>query len=304
LESVTVTGKTETQQVREQAIRAVVVDTRPVAEQPVTLAELMNRSPGIRIRQSGGLGNAVDVSINGFQGNAVQYFRDGIPLEYLGGGYGINNVPVNLLERAEVYKGVVPVSLGGDALGGAVNLVTTRSAGSMLDVSYEVASFNTHIANLSAYHHTTNGWFVGVDGFYNYSDNDYQADIEVVNENANLVPATVPLFHNGYSHYFVEGYAGVGHTRWADELRFSLAHYGIDREAQHPALMTNPYGALTTHNTGWVPSIRYRKAFGRLALDQFVSYSAINRSRVDTVGGTYNWYGEFAPNTGIGESPR
>ena len=102
----------------------------------------------------------------------------------------------------------------------------------------------------------------------------------------------------------MEGYAGVGHTRWADELRFSLAHYGIDRESQHPALMTNPYGALTTHNTGWVPSIRYRKAFGRLALDQFVSYSAINRSRVDTVGGTYNWYGEFAPNTGIGESPR
>src|SRR5690606_24758783 len=101
LEGATVVGKSETQQVREQAIRAVVVDTRAAAEQPATLAELMNRSPGIRIRQSGGLGNAVDVSINGFQGNAVQYFRDGIPLEYLGGGYGINNVPINLLELAE-----------------------------------------------------------------------------------------------------------------------------------------------------------------------------------------------------------
>ncbi len=64
LEGATVTGKSETQQVREQAIRAVVVDTRAVAQQPATLAELMNRSPGIRIRQSGGLGNAVDVSIN------------------------------------------------------------------------------------------------------------------------------------------------------------------------------------------------------------------------------------------------
>src|SRR5690606_34972107 len=177
LESVTVTGKTETQQVREQAIRAVVVDTRPVAEQPVTLAELMNRSPGVRIRQTGGLGNAVDVSINGFQGNAVQYFRDGIPLEYLGGGYGINNVPINLLERAEVYKGVVPVSLGGDALGGAVNLVTRKHVGSMLDVSYEAASFNTHIANLSAYHLSESGWFAGIDAFYNYSDNDYKANV-------------------------------------------------------------------------------------------------------------------------------
>lgn len=304
LEGATVIGKTETQQVREQAIRAVVVDTRAAAEQPVTLAELMNRSPGIRIRQGGGLGNAVDVSINGFQGNAVQYFRDGIPLEYLGGGYGINNVPINLLERAEVYKGVVPVSLGGDALGGAVNLVTRKHVGSMLDVSYEAASFNTHIANLSAYHLSESGWFAGIDAFYNYSDNDYKADVEVVNENANLVPVTVPLFHNGYSHYFVEAYTGLSNTNWADELRLSLAHYGIDRESQHPALMTNPYGALTMQNTGWVPSIRYRKRFGKLALDQFVSYSTINRSRTDTVGGTYNWYGDFTPHTGVGESPR
>ncbi|HWK99577.1 MAG TPA: TonB-dependent receptor [Parapedobacter sp.] len=304
LEGATVIGKTETQQVGDQAIRAVVVDTRAVAEQPTTLAELMNRSPGIRIRQSGGLGNVVDVSINGFQGNAVQYFRDGIPLEYLGGGYGINNVPINLLERAEVYKGVVPVSLGGDALGGAVNLVTRKHAGSMLDVSYEAASFNTHIANLSAYHSASSGWFAGIDAFYNYSDNDYQADVEVVNENANLVPVTVPLFHNGYSHYFLEAYTGVSNTHWTDELRFSLAHYGIDRESQHPALMTNPYGALRMYNMGWVPSIRYRKEHGKLALDQFVSYSAVNRSRVDTVGGTYNWYGDFTPHTSIGESPR
>ena len=304
LEGATVTGKTETQQVREQAIRAVVVDTRAVAEQPTTLSELMNRSPGIRIRQSGGVGNTADVSINGFQGNSVQYFRDGIPLEYLGGGYGINNVPVNLLERAEVYKGVVPVSLGGDALGGAVNLVTRKHVGSMLDLSYEAASFNTHIANLSAYHRTAKGWFGGIDAFYNHSDNDYKADVEVVNENANLVPVTVPLFHNGYSHYFVEAYGGISDVRWADELRLSIAHYGIDRESQHPALMTNPYGALMTHNNGWVPSIRYQKAFGSVSVDQFISYSSTNRARVDTVKGSYNWYGEFSPHTRVGESPR
>src|SRR5690606_34161931 len=260
LEDVVVTGKSETQQVREQPIRAVVVDTRAAAEQPTTLAELMNRSPGIRIRQGSGLGNDVDVSINGFQGNSVQYFRDGIPLEYLGGGYGINNVPINLLERAEVYKGVIPVSLGGDALGGAVNLVTRKPVGSMLDVSYEAASFNTHIAHISAYHSDhANRWFIGVDGFYNHSDNDYKADVEVVNEQANPVPVTVPLFHNGYNHYFVEAYGGIRNRPWVDELRFSIARYDIDRESQHPALMTNPYGALTVHNQGWVPSVRYRK---------------------------------------------
>jgi hypothetical protein len=33
----------------------------------------------------------------------------------------ISNIPVNMIERLEVYKGVVPVWLGTDALSGAVN---------------------------------------------------------------------------------------------------------------------------------------------------------------------------------------
>jgi len=308
LDDVTITGKTETQQVREQAIRAVVVDTRAVAEQPATLAELMNRSPGIRIRQSGGLGNAMDVSINGFQGSAVQYFRDGIPLEYLGGGYGINNIPLQLLERTEIYKGVIPVSIGGDALGGAVNLVTARRSGTELTASYEIASFNTHIGNLSFYHaDKKDRTFVGFDAFYNYADNDYKADVEVVNENANLVPATVSLFHNGYRHFFGEAYFGLKNMPWADEIKLSIAGYGILRESQHPALMTNPYGAVTLRNRGVVPSVRYKKSLldDKLSLDQFVSYSMVTRNRTDTIRGTYDWYGNFTPRTGngIGESP-
>lgn len=308
IQQIDVVGKTETQQIKEQPIRSIVVDTRAVAEQPVSLAELMNRSPGIRIRQSGGLGNAVDVSINGFQGNAVQYFRDGIPLEYLGGGYGINNVPVNQLERVEVYKGVVPVSLGGDALGGAVNLVRPKHQGSSLQASYEIASFNTHIVNLSGYHSpTAQKWFGGLDAFFNYSDNNYKADVEVVNENANLEPVSVKLFHNGYRHQFAELYAGVKDKAWTDELRFSIATYGISRESQHPSLMTNPYGAITLKNRGVIPSVRYMKSFwdDKLSFDQFGSYSFLKRNRTDTVRGTYDWYGNFTPRTGdgIGESP-
>ncbi len=308
LQDVTVIGKNETQQVREQAIRAVVVDTRAVADQPATLAELMNRAPGIRIRQNGGLGNAVDVSVNGFQGNSVQYFRDGIPLEYLGGGYGINNVPLNLLQRTEIYKGVIPVSLGGDALGGAVNLVTPNHFDSQLSASYEVGSFNTHIANISLYHtNKKNQHFFGVDAFYNYSDNNYKADVEVVNENANLEPARVKLFHNGYKHYFTEVYAGFKNKPWTDELRFSVALYDLQRESQHPTLMTNPYGAVKLQNSGFVPSIRYKKALwdDKLSIDQFLTYSTTNRNRTDTIRGSFDWFGNFTPREqGIGESPR
>lgn len=305
IEQVTVQGKTQLQQLKEQPIRSIIIDTKAAAEQPTSLAEAMNRASGIRIRQSGGVGNQVDVSINGFQGNAVQYFRDGIPLEYLGGGYGINNVPINQLEHVEIYKGVVPISLGGDALGGAVNLVTHQSHQKTFQASYEIASFNTHLANLSWQQQFKNNWFAGIDAFVNYSDNNYKVDVETVDENANLTPARVELFHNAYRHYFTEAYAGIKNKKWADELRLSVALYEIDRQSQHPALMTNPYGAIKLKNKGFIPSLRYKKTLwdDRINIDQFLSYSQINRSRTDTIKGTFDWYGNFTPGTSVGESP-
>ncbi|MFZ4863945.1 TonB-dependent receptor [Sphingobacterium sp. Mn56C] len=305
IEQVAVQGKTAFQKLKEQPIRAIMIDTKAVSEQPTTLAEVMNRASGIRIRQSGGLGNQVDVSINGFQGNAVQYFRDGIPLTYLGGGYGINNVPINQLRQVEIYKGVVPISLGGDALGGAVNLVSDQSAANSLQASYEAASFKTHIGNISWRQQFQKKWFAGVDAFINTSANNYKVDVEIVNENANLEPARVRLFHNAYRHYFTEAYLGVKDKKWADELRLSLALYSIDRASQHPALMTNPYGAIQLTNKGFVPSIRYKKTLwnSRINIDQFVSYSETHRTRTDTIKGTYDWYGNFTAGTSVGESP-
>jgi outer membrane receptor protein involved in Fe transport len=307
LETVHIRTTSENELVRQQVIKALVVDTRQAAEQPTTLSELMNRTTGMRVRQSGGLGNPVDVSINGFQGNSVQYFRDGIPLDYLGSGYGLQAVPVNLLERVEVYKGVIPIRLGGDALGGAVNLVSRKQDRSNLHASYEVGSFHTHIAQFSFYHTKPEAkWFIGMEGFYNNAQNDYQANVQVVNAQANLEDVRVRLFHNGYEQGFGEAYVGIKNVKWADELRFSIAGFGIDRDSQHPALMTNPYGAVKVQQSGWIPSLRYRKSFlnESIKMDQFLTYSQIERGRIDTLHGTYDWFGVFTPSTSMGESPR
>ena len=43
-------------------------------------------------------------------------FVDGNPVDNLGETQGINIVPVQQTERFEIYKGVVPVELGTDAL--------------------------------------------------------------------------------------------------------------------------------------------------------------------------------------------
>ena len=59
--------------------------------------------------------------------------------------FDLNNIPVNFAERIEVYKGVVPVGFGTDALGGVINIVTNKQKRNwFLDASYSYGSFNAH----------------------------------------------------------------------------------------------------------------------------------------------------------------
>src|SRR5690606_10347008 len=50
LAEVIVKAKTGSQLVREQPIKAEVINTKAIQEQPTTIVELMNRSAGIRVR--------------------------------------------------------------------------------------------------------------------------------------------------------------------------------------------------------------------------------------------------------------
>lgn len=297
LSEVQIVGKTETQQAKLQPIKAEVINTKAVQEQPSTLVELMNRSAGIRIRQTGGLGSNAGLMMNGFQDRAIKNFKDGIPMDYLGAGYNISLVPVNMLDRVEVYKGVLPTSLGADALGGAVNMVTKKSLYRFAEASYEFASFNTHRISLNALHtDTTRHYFIGADAFLNRSDNDYKVDVTVTDqETAARTPATVRLFHNKFTNYYAEAYGGLSNLRWADELRLGVTWFHIDRQNQYGASMSQPFGASVSRQYSVIPTLRYKKTVNKLSIDQFLTASNINTTQVDTVKGTYDWYGKFIP---------
>jgi len=61
---------------------------------------------------------------------------------------GAWTVPLELIDRIEIYKGVVPAKLGGSAMGGAINIVLKEYPPRYLDASYAYESFNTHKATL------------------------------------------------------------------------------------------------------------------------------------------------------------
>ncbi|VTP86645.1 TonB-dependent receptor plug domain-containing protein [Sphingobacterium daejeonense] len=59
-------------------------------------------------------------------GRSVGIFIDGIEISTYGSSFNLNNIPPAMIERIEVYKGVLPAHLTGDLLGGAINIVLKK----------------------------------------------------------------------------------------------------------------------------------------------------------------------------------
>ncbi len=126
--------------VKNSAYNAVAVDTRDMLNTTKTLSEALAKTPGLKLRESGGVGSDMNLMLDGFSGKHVKIFIDGVPQEGVGSSFGLNNIPVSFADRIEVYKGVVPVGFGTDAIGGVVNIVTNRKRRSwFLDASIHIS---------------------------------------------------------------------------------------------------------------------------------------------------------------------
>jgi outer membrane cobalamin receptor len=121
IEQIEVIGQNQDKQLLSSGFNVEVLLTEEFKNGNYDLVDILQRSPGINVRRSGGLGSDFNLALNGLSGNKIRYFFDGIPMEDFGSALSF---PASLVERIEVYKGVAPVSLGSDALGGAVNVTT------------------------------------------------------------------------------------------------------------------------------------------------------------------------------------
>jgi outer membrane receptor protein involved in Fe transport len=96
----------------------------------LSVAELLVGQPGVQVRRSGGLGQWSGASLRGAAPGQVAVFLDGVPLSRGSqAAVDLSVLPLDGLERVEVYRGVPPLALGSETLGGAINLVTRRGQG-------------------------------------------------------------------------------------------------------------------------------------------------------------------------------
>jgi outer membrane receptor protein involved in Fe transport len=296
-EGITVSTKTHSRELKESGFAVNAIDTKAFANTTADMNSILNKTTGVKVREQGGMGSDFNFSINGLSGKAVRFFIDGVPMEVLGSSMTLNNIPVNLAERIEVYKGVLPVYLGADALGGAVNLVTDQQVKNYLDASYSIGSFNTHRAAVTAQMTSKKlGIITRLRGFYNYSDNNYiMRDIELWDENKQAyIRKDVRRFHDRYKAAMVQGEIGVMNKKWADIFFIGVGYSATDKQIQTGTNQETVYGAAKQKGDAFSATLRYKKKdlFTKgMELNVFASHTEDKYVVTDTTGYRYFWDG-------------
>lgn len=298
LDELSVRAYRKIDQVRLSPLKADVLDLTQAQTKATDIQSLLNAGLGIRMRNTGAVGASNEIILNGFSGRSIKLMRYGIPLDYLGSGFGLTAIPVNAIERIEIYKGNLPTEIGVDALGGAINLVSKNMRTSEWQLSLEEGSFNTHIATLSGFKRFNDHWSLGVFAFGNDARNDYKVGNlpyydDVTGRNSYI---EARMFHNRFRQYYAEAHVNLEHLSWADLLQLRITTFGLKQDIQHD--FTNrdrAFGAVyRTESARFVPALTYRKtlADGKLNTTQFVVYSRIDNLFVDTLKNAYyDWKG-------------
>jgi outer membrane cobalamin receptor len=298
LDNVTVTGKSKTQKLREGALAVNAIDVRSMVSSISSLSGIVDRTTGVKVREEGGVGSDFDLSINGMSGNSVRYFIDGVPLDTKGSGVTLANLPVNLIDHIEIYKGVVPTWLSSDALGGAVNIVTNRKKTNYLDASYGFGSFHTHKADLNAQYVLKNGLTIRPTLGVNYSKNDYMMrGVEVWDEGLReYVAADRRRFHDDYLSLIGQLEVGFTDKWWTDEFFVSASYNKVNKEIQTGQIQTKVIGEAERRSEAWSIGANYLKRdflLKDLSASLSLSHTWDHSQAVDTAYRKYNWDGEY-----------
>ena len=226
LDEVTVTARNEARQLRESSMPVSVMTSKELEGTASSINEVLARTAGVTIRNTGGVGSASRMSVRGLEGKRLGLFIDEIAIGQMSNFVSLNDIPTDMIERIEVYKGIVPYKFGGSALGGAVNVVTKEYPPVYLDFAYEGGSFNTH--QFSTVFKRTNrksGLQFGIGGTFSFSKNNYEMTL------ANLDNRTVKRDHDLFNK--VIGGMSVKATKWwFDEIKWELVFMKTYQEIQ------------------------------------------------------------------------
>lgn len=286
--------------VKQSAFNAVALETKELQNSTKNLGEALSKVPGLKLRESGGVGSDMQLTLDGFSGKHIKVFIDGVPQEGVGNSFSVNNIPVSFADRIEVYKGVVPVGFGTDAIGGVINIVTNKKRRNwFLDASYSYGSFNTHRTNIHFGQSFDNGLTYEINAFQNYSDNNYYINAPVEDFETGRIDKNkkerVQRFNDTYHNEAVVAKVGFVQTKWADRLMLGFTYSNMYKEIQTGVRQEIVYGEKHRKGYSLMPSLEYSKRnilIEGLDATLTANYNRNITTNVDTSSYKYNWVGD------------
>lgn len=126
LEEIVITGTRTAKRKTDSPVIVNLINSKTLDQVVATdLSDGLRFQPGLRVETDCQTCNYTQIRMNGLQGGYSQILINGRPIfSPLTGLYGLEQVPVNMIERIEVVRGGVSALYGSSAIGGTVNVIT------------------------------------------------------------------------------------------------------------------------------------------------------------------------------------
>ncbi|MHA7941759.1 TonB-dependent receptor [Formosa sp. 3Alg 14/1] len=106
------------------------------ATQSISLADGLNFQPGVRVETNCQNCGFTQVRLNGLEGQYTQVLVNSRPVfSALNGVYGLEQIPVSIIDRVEVVRSGGSALFGSNAIAGTVNVITKEPINNTWDVS-------------------------------------------------------------------------------------------------------------------------------------------------------------------------
>ncbi|WP_290743615.1 TonB-dependent receptor, partial [Fibrobacter sp. UBA4309] len=239
LDELSVESEIEAEQAKQakKAESVATIDAAEMQNTSKTISKAVNSASGVKVRKSGGMGSEGKINIRGMEGKNIKVLVNGVPVETQG-NLGLDDIPIDQIADIEVYKGYVPARFATDGAGGAINIITKKRPANSVDASYSLSSYNTHKASVSASHVIDSivggaSLEVGVSGYFNHSDNDYEFTSPYMKSSTGK-DTSVVRDHDHYTSYNVQAFANLMNA-WFDQVSLGASYGAFDKEIQGEA---------------------------------------------------------------------
>lgn len=145
-------NRNETDRKEAPVVVSVLTENQFEKNNAQDLVQTLGYQSGVRVEYSCQNCGFPQVRINGLDGPYTQLLIDSKPImSALSGVYGLEQIPVNMIERVEVVKGGGSALFGANAIAGTINIITKEPSNPSLSIGSDVQSIDgTFAQNFNA----------------------------------------------------------------------------------------------------------------------------------------------------------